>query len=497
LISLTVLAVVLGPPAAADEPSMVQITTHPELDGGPTWSADGTLIAFSSRRSGNDDIWIVPASGSTPTQLTTWPDPDAYPAWSPDGSQIAYASYHDGRFNIWVMPASGGTPTQLTDDPAGDWSPAWSPDGSQIAFTSYRSGSWDIWVMPATGGKPTQLTNAPEADGFPAWSPDGTQIAFASDRDGNFDIWVMPASGGEPTQLTDHPAEDQQPEWHGSTIAFESDRSTNWDIWVMPESGGEPTQLTTHPGIDVEAAWSRDGSKIALASTRSGNYDIWVMSLTNQNPDCQTARPSVTELWPPNHKFVLVDILGVTDPDGDRVTIEIDGVTQDEPLDVAGNKCPDARIEGTRLELRKERAGSGDGRVYVVSFTATDEKGGICSGDVSVCVPHDQSPHHRCGDSGQTVDSFGSCPENGGVELAAPRMTPEAVVLEYSLPENTFAGLAVFDVSGRMVSTLENSPMSSGSHEVSWDTRAIPSGVYYCRLQAAGVTLSRAIVLLR
>jgi hypothetical protein len=99
------------------------------------------------------------------------------------------------------------------------------------------------------------------------------------------------------------------------------------------------------------------------------------------------------------------------------------------------------------------------------------------------------------------VDSFGGpCPENGdddGVELEAPRMSPEAVVLEYSLPEDTFADLAVFDVSGRRVSTLESSEMSSGIHEVSWDTRAMRSGVYYCRLQAAGVTVSRAVVLVR
>jgi hypothetical protein len=355
--------------------------------------------------------------------------------------------------------------------------------------------------MPATGGKPTQLTEDPATDGFPAWSPDGTQIAFTSNRDGNFDIWVMTANGGELRQLTEHPAADQHPSWHDNTIAFESDRSTNWDIWVMPESGGEPTQLTTHLGIDVDPAWSPDGSQMALASTRSGNYDLWVMTLTNEDPDCKNARPNVTELWPPNHKFAPVDILGVTDPDGDRVTIEIDGVTQDEPLDVAGNKCPDARIEGTRLELRKERAGSGDGRVYVVSFTATDEQGGSCSGTVSVCVPHDHSPHHRCGDSGQTVDSFGDeCSENDDdddVELEAPRMEPGEVVLEYSLPEDTFADLAVFDVSGRRVSTLESSQQSSGIHEVSWDTRAITSGVYYCRLQAAGVTVSRTVVLVR
>lgn len=116
----------------------------------------------------------------------------------------------------------------------------------------------------------------------------------------------------------------------------------------------------------------------------------------NSPPDCSNAAASAATLWPPNNKYVGVDILGVTDPDaGDVVTIQIDSVTSDEPtatIEGAGGKvnAPDAEIvDGDTVKLRAERSGTGDGRVYIIYFTATDKAGATCTGSVSVSVPHD------------------------------------------------------------------------------------------------------------
>ena len=123
----------------------------------------------------------------------------------------------------------------------------------------------------------------------------------------------------------------------------------------------------------------------------------------NAPPDCRAAVADPAELWPPNHRFVGVSVVGVTDPDGEPVTITIAGVTQDEP---PGTTCPDGTGVGTTsASLRAERLGSGDGRVYQVSFTADDGRGGRCSGTVTVCVPHDQRAGHICGDQGPLFDS--------------------------------------------------------------------------------------------
>jgi hypothetical protein len=90
-------------------------------------------------------------------------------------------------------------------------------------------------------------------------------------------------------------------------------------------------------------------------------------------------------------KFRLVSLSGATDPDGDALTLTITSVTQDEPLNSLGDgdTSPDAKAgtQSNNIFLRAERNGRGDGRVYRVSFTGSDGKGGSGSGTVAVGVP--------------------------------------------------------------------------------------------------------------
>ncbi len=133
----------------------------------------------------------------------------------------------------------------------------------------------------------------------------------------------------------------------------------------------------------------------------------------NEPPDCAVAAPTVAELWPPNHKMRQVGIAGVTDPDGDPVDITILAISQDEPLDEQGdgNTCPDG--SGVGLEtalLRSERSGLRDGRIYHVAFEAGDGRGGSCTGEVSVCVPHDRGKKKaQCVDQEPLFDTTGPC----------------------------------------------------------------------------------------
>lgn len=124
-------------------------------------------------------------------------------------------------------------------------------------------------------------------------------------------------------------------------------------------------------------------------------YDLTIQT-ANQPPDCSGAYPSLARLWPPNHEFVAIEVLGVTDPDDDPVTITIDAIWQDEPVNTVGegNFAPDGKGVGTSTaQVRAERSGTkkvpGNGRMYHISFTADDGRGGECSGEVLVGVPHD------------------------------------------------------------------------------------------------------------
>jgi hypothetical protein len=117
---------------------------------------------------------------------------------------------------------------------------------------------------------------------------------------------------------------------------------------------------------------------------------------------------SVEQLWPPNHKAVPIALAGVVDPDGDPVVVTVTAVAQDEPLDATGDgaTCPDATGVGLDgVSVRAERSGNGDGRVYHVAFQAVDRCNAVCTGEVTVCVPHDHRPGATCGDGGPLYDS--------------------------------------------------------------------------------------------
>jgi hypothetical protein len=114
-------------------------------------------------------------------------------------------------------------------------------------------------------------------------------------------------------------------------------------------------------------------------------------------------------LWPPNHKFQTETVLGVTAVNG-PVTVNIDSIFQDEAPTAkgSGHTCPDGEGVGTSTALvRSERSGHSDGRVYHIDFTATDTKNQTCTGEVTVCVPHDQGDGTagNCVDEGPIYDS--------------------------------------------------------------------------------------------
>jgi hypothetical protein len=122
--------------------------------------------------------------------------------------------------------------------------------------------------------------------------------------------------------------------------------------------------------------------------------------------DCSGAAPTVAALWPPNHKLVEVGVQGVVDRGGAPVAVTVTGVRQDEPVNDGGdgNTAPDAALAGSTVQLRAERSGLGDGRVYHLDFTAT-AGGRSCQGSVQVCVPHDQGQGAACLDQGPLFDS--------------------------------------------------------------------------------------------
>jgi hypothetical protein len=153
-----------------------------------------------------------------------------------------------------------------------------------------------------------------------------------------------------------------------------------------------------------------DGHCAAFAgcgSSADTNGDL-VPDECNAPPDCSVADAEPSEVWPPNHSFTPVVVQGVTDEDGDAVVITITSIRQDEPVASpgGGSFSPDALRVGTdTAQLRAEREGGGDGRVYHVGFSAADGRGASCTGAVVVCVPPNMRSEHACEDQGLLYDS--------------------------------------------------------------------------------------------
>lgn len=165
---------------------------------------------------------------------------------------------------------------------------------------------------------------------------------------------------------------------------------------------------TYTPGVHVVDLVVTDG--------KANPIDCGFVVNCNRPPDCSAAVASPATLMRPNHKFVKVKIQGITDADGDAVTIGVTGIAQDDPLDSYGDghTCPGGSGVGSDTALvRAERARSSlnsrDGRVYHVRLTADDGHGGRCSGTVAVCVPTNRRPNATCVDGGPLFDSTGPC----------------------------------------------------------------------------------------
>ena len=124
--------------------------------------------------------------------------------------------------------------------------------------------------------------------------------------------------------------------------------------------------------------------------------------------DCSAATAFPELLWPPNHKYTTINIGGVFDSADNEASIVVQQVFQDEVLNGEGDgdTQPDAIIDAFgAVQVRAERSGLEDGRIYEITFEATSNDGAMCTGIITVGVPHDQGEGNVPVDSGVRYDS--------------------------------------------------------------------------------------------
>ena len=228
----------------------------PSSDSFPSFSPDGTRIAFGS----NGNIWIVNSDGTNPMQMTI-SGADLAPEWSPDGTKLTFTSSRSGSYQVWTMNQDGTNQVNISNSSSQDGFSIYSPDGTKIAFERSPSATnpvGRIWTMNPDGSGQMQITAGPGNDERPTYSPDGTTIAYSTNGDGNYEIYKIAATGGLATRLTNNTASDRYPTWapDNSAIAFASNRSGTMNIWAIAPDGSNPTQISATGGD--QPTYSRD-----------------------------------------------------------------------------------------------------------------------------------------------------------------------------------------------------------------------------------------------
>ncbi|HEX2121845.1 MAG TPA: hypothetical protein VHL59_09405, partial [Thermoanaerobaculia bacterium] len=303
----------------------------------PSWSPDGSRIAFDASWSGPRRIWIADPRGRNAQQLTT-DDSEAIahvrPRWSPDGTKIVFQNIEGTKSDVRVVDLRSRELKWVTNDFVLDVHPVWSSDGASIFFSSYRTGGMNVWsipvdldgtpagamqqitagpghdidldvprgtdrlifailkqnaelwrlpVDPATGaaaGTPEQVVAASRENTRGAWSPDGAQVAFGSDRGGEMNLWLLSLRDGKTRRLTSGPGGDYQPNWSpdAKSLVFFSGRAGAIDIWRYDFDDATLARLTRGEGINVNPFYSPDGRRVAFQSDRDGRMEVFVMN---------------------------------------------------------------------------------------------------------------------------------------------------------------------------------------------------------------------------
>lgn len=276
-------------------------TEGPLLLQTPTVSR--TQIAFAY----GGDIWIVSRQGGEAHRLVTGTDRLSGPVFSPDGAMLAYTGNYAGNDDVYVVSASGGQPTRLTYHPGADVAVGWTPDGKSVLFRSRRDSYSDpdqLFTVPATGGFPTKLPLPMGERG--SYSPDGTHLAYVPNfrwepfwqgyRGGQTTpVWIANLADSSVVKVPRENSNDNDPMWIGHAVYFLSDRSRPVTLFAFDTQTQKVKQVLNNDGFDIISASAGPG---AIVYSQFGGIHLYDLKSHKSKPVRITLAGDMPQLEP-------------------------------------------------------------------------------------------------------------------------------------------------------------------------------------------------------
>jgi tricorn protease len=247
-------------------------------DSGPLLLQNPTLSKTQIAFAFGGDIWIVNREGGDAQRLVTGTGVLSRPIFSPDGTLVAYTGNYDGNDDVYVVAATGGEPRRLTYHPSSDVAVGWTNDGQRVLFRTMRS-SYSrfekLYTVPAAGGFPTPLPLPMGVEG--SYSADGTHLAYVprwNRRLGAIDayvaikhyrgglaapIWIADLADSSVTRIPREGSNDFDPMWIGDRIYFLSDREGPVTLFSFDTKTQQVKSLFRNDGFDLKSASAGPG----------------------------------------------------------------------------------------------------------------------------------------------------------------------------------------------------------------------------------------------
>ena len=230
-----------------------------------------TRIAYVNRQGQKFSLIVADSDGYNEQTVLAQNEPIMSPTWSPDGSHLAYVSFETGHAAIYVQSLYNNQRTVLANFRGSNSAPAWSPDGKQLAIVLTRDGSSQIYLIRPDGSGVRRITFSGVIDTEPNFSPDGQSLLFTSDRGGSAQIYRMAAEGGAEQRMTFGQGNNFSPRYSPDGKGFVYAHFTNGKFYIAAQDfqTGQ-VEILTAGGWEKKPSFAPNGKLILFASEARG-----------------------------------------------------------------------------------------------------------------------------------------------------------------------------------------------------------------------------------